>query len=121
MPENKVAVIVGTNKGLIVFTSNDRKRWETRGSMHHRGMEINHAVYDPRNGAIYATANDAWFGSRIVWSKDFGETWEEAADNPKFSPESGLNVERLWHIEPGPEDSPEVLYAGRDLPRHEYG
>ncbi len=109
---NKIAVLVGTKKGLIVFTSNDRQHWETSGPMHHRGLEVNHAVYDQRNGAIYATANDAWFGSRIVWSKDFGESWEEATENPKFSPDSGLTVERLWHIEPGPKDAPDVLYAG---------
>jgi hypothetical protein len=76
------------------------------------GKEVNHAIYDPRNGRIYATANDAWFGCELTWSQDGGESWQSAKQNPTFPQPSGLKLERIWHIEPGPGTAPQTLYAG---------
>lgn len=76
------------------------------------GKEINHAIYDPRNKRIFATSNDAWFGSEIVWSGDLGKTWNSAKQNPTFSKKSKLKLERVWHIEPARQEEPNVLYAG---------
>ena len=38
-----------------------------------------------RNGAIYATSNDSWFGSEIVRSSDLGKFWETSDRNPGFA------------------------------------
>ena len=55
---------------------------------------------------------DAWFGCEIAWSEDMGVTWEKATEGPAFTAESGLKLDRIWHIEPGPIGQPNVLYAG---------
>ncbi|HWB59973.1 MAG TPA: hypothetical protein VG733_10795, partial [Chthoniobacteraceae bacterium] len=60
-------VLAGTKKGLFLFTSPDRDRWQLHGPFL-RGKEIHHAVRDPRTGRLFATSNDSWFGSEIVHS-----------------------------------------------------
>src|SRR5262245_57788690 len=100
-------LLVGTKKGLFIFTSSDRKKWKVSGPFH-SGKEVNHAVYDPRSGKIYAAANDAWFGSELLFSSNLGKTWKSPRTAPAFTEASGTKLERLWHIEPGEG----VLYAG---------
>jgi hypothetical protein len=107
----KTYLLAGTKKGLFIFTSEDRRSWELHGPFQN-GREINHAIYDGRSGRIYATSNDAWFGCELVWSADWGKSWATAKQNPSFAPESGLKLERIWHIEPGRPSEPQVLYAG---------
>lgn len=107
----KTLLLVGTRKGLFLYTSSDRQHWDVTGP-HHPGKEINHAVYDSRTGRIFATVNDAWFGNELMYSDDLGKTWQSPRQNPAFTAESGLKLERLWHVEPGPKSSPKVVYAG---------
>jgi photosystem II stability/assembly factor-like uncharacterized protein len=103
---------VGTAKGLFLLTSDrSRSKWKVDGP-HLPGMEINHAVFDRRTGNIFATANNPWFGSRVCFSKDFGQSWIDSEQSPSFTPESGLKLDRVWHIEPGREEESGVLYAG---------
>jgi photosystem II stability/assembly factor-like uncharacterized protein len=104
-------LLAGTRKGLFLFTSPDRERWKMRGPFL-QGKEINHAMSDPRTGRIFATANDAWFGSEIVFSDDLGATWTSAKRNPAFAADSDQKLERIWHVEPGRASEPGVLYAG---------
>lgn len=104
-------LLIGTKKGLFILTSQDREHWELLGPFL-RGKEINHAVRDPRNGRIFATSNDAWFGSEIVYSDDLGKTWTNAKRNPAFGEGSEVKLDRIWHIEPGAASTPGVLYAG---------
>ena len=107
----KVLLLVGTKKGLFLFTSPDRRHWTASGPFQ-PGREINHAVFDARTGRIFATANDSWFGCEVVSSPDLGGHWEQATLNPKFAESSGLKLERIWHIEPGRASERGVLYAG---------
>src|SRR5438128_8686932 len=104
-------LLAGTKKGVFIFTSGDRESWKMRGPFL-RGKEVNHAIRDPRTGRIFATANDAWFGSEIVSSNDLGESWTPAKQGPAFAADSGLKLDRIWHIEPGLASAPDVLYAG---------
>lgn len=107
----KTILFAGTKKGLFLFSSQDRKRWQMDGPFQN-GREINHAIYDGRSGRIYATANDSWFGCELVWSPDCGKSWNTAKQNPAFPETSGLKLERIWHIEPGRASEPSVLFAG---------
>jgi len=107
----KVLLLVGTKKGLFLFTSPDRRRWTASGPFQ-PGREVNHAVFDSRTGRIFATAKDSWFGCEVVSSPDLGGHWESATLNPKFAESSGLKLERIWHIEPGRAAEKGVLYAG---------
>jgi photosystem II stability/assembly factor-like uncharacterized protein len=104
----KILLLAGTRKGLFSLSSADRKRWKLEGPFQ-SGKEINHAIRDPRTGRLFATANDAWFGSEIVWSDDLGKNWQSAKEGPAFSADSGLKLERIWHIEAAQDGS---LYAG---------
>jgi hypothetical protein len=107
----RITVLAGTKKGLFWFESMDRRRWTWHGPFQH-GHEINHAIYDPRRATIYATDHNAWFGSQVVWSRDGGQTWVSAECGPAFAPDSGRQLERLWHLEAGPVSDPERLYLG---------
>jgi photosystem II stability/assembly factor-like uncharacterized protein len=107
----KTTILAGTKKGLFLFTSTDRRRWDLQGPFQN-GREINHAIYDGRSGRIYATSNDSWFGCEVVWSSDNGKSWNTAKQNPAFPEKTGLKLERIWHIEPGRPSEPQVLYAG---------
>jgi len=107
----KILLLAGTKKGLFLFTSKNRKSWQSHGPFI-MGREIHHAVFDPRTAKIFATSNDAWFGSQIVRSDNLGKSWKSAKQNPAFASDSGLKLERLWHIEPGRANEPKVLYAG---------
>ena len=107
----KLLLMAGTKKGLFLFTSVDRRQWAFTGPFQ-PGREVNHATFDPRTGRIFATANDSWFGCELVSSADFGATWTAAKQNPKFPENSGMKLDRIWHVEPGRASEPGVLYAG---------
>jgi len=122
----KVMLLVGTRKGVFALESNaTRDRWELTGPMV-GGLDVNHAIRDPRTGTIFATANDPWFGPTVRYSKDMGATWADARKSPRFSgdpvPAEGDEtpwffrentvIERLWHIEPASEAEPGVMYCG---------
>lgn len=118
-------LLVGTRKGAWIATSDERReQWEFSEPVA-GGIEVNHAVLDPRDGAIYVTVNDPWFGPRLHSSKDGGATWTEAASNPRFAgdpTDAGEGqpwflhpnkvMERLWRVEPGRASEPGVLYCG---------
>jgi photosystem II stability/assembly factor-like uncharacterized protein len=107
----QLLLLVGTKKGLFLFTSANRRRWSVKGPFQ-PGREINHAIYDKRSGRVFAAANDSWFGCEVASSPDLGEHWETALLNPKFPENSGLKLERIWHIEPGRAKESGVLFAG---------
>lgn len=104
-------LLAGTKKGLFILTSPDRERWAVREPVL-RGREVYHAIRDARSGRFFATSNDAWFGSEIVYSDDLGATWNSAQQSPVFAEDSGRTLQHLWHIEPGRAEEPGVLYAG---------
>lgn len=107
-----VLLLAGTSKGLFLFRSDQhRRRWRAQGPFL-SGYEVNHATLDRRTGTLYATANSPWFGSRIAYSPDMGKTWHESQAGLGFSPQSGLKLERLWHIEPGRPSEPGRVYCG---------
>ncbi|MGE5597138.1 MAG: WD40/YVTN/BNR-like repeat-containing protein [Hyphomicrobiales bacterium] len=118
----KVAVVAGTKKGVFVLESNaDRKEWKLRGPFV-GGIDVNHAIIDERNGRLYATDNNPWFGPQITYSDDLGETWKTATANPRFAgdPEASESnpwffsetkvMDRFWRIQPGLE--PNTVYCG---------
>lgn len=79
-------LLAGTKKGLFIFRSSDREHWQLHGPFL-RGKEVHHAIRDPRTGRIFATSNDVWFGSEIVYTDDLGATWTSAKKSPA-SPKS---------------------------------
>src|SRR5919106_3319444 len=110
-----VLVMVGTRKGSFILSSDPaRKNWQVSGP-HNPGCDVFHMAYDHRNGgAIFSAANHMIWGPQLEYSQDLGKTWHSAKEQPRFSGESDLTVKRLWHIEPGRDSEPGVLYAGAE-------
>ncbi len=99
-------LLVGTRKGLFLVQSEDRVTWEISPPMQ-AGWAINHAIYDPRTGRIWACAFSEVYGPALFYSDNKGTTWEEcsAPRNPEHP------IKKFWHLCPG---SPSQ--QGRDLP-----
>jgi len=107
----QVVLLVGTKKGLFTLRSDgDRKKWTTEGP-YGGPVPIHHAVYDPRDGSMYAAINSTWGGARIEYSRDLGRTWT-VTKNPAFPEGSGHTFFQTWHIEPGHKKTPNVVWAG---------
>jgi len=113
--KGSVVVAVGTKKGGFLFHSLDRRKWSVEGPVM-TGMAVYHMILDPRDGrTVYGAAphtNEPWGPS--VYRGRAGENVKPTAASPKFKEGSGLAVTRIWHIEPGPADSPETIYAGAE-------
>lgn len=110
-----VLVLLGTKKGFfIVNADKSRSDWKLAGP-YSAGAEVFHAVYDPRGpGTVFTAVNHLIWGPQVQISNDLGESWASPAQSPKFTDESGRTVSQLWHIEPGRQNEPGVLYDGVD-------
>ena len=106
-------VLLGTKKGCFVISGDpSRKNWKLAGP-YSAGAEVFHAVYDPRGpGTVFTAVNHMIWGPQVQISNDLGESWVSAAQSPRFTDESDRTVSQLWHIKPGRQDEPDVLYAG---------
>ncbi len=108
-----VLVMLGTRKGAFILQSDSRRRnWKMKGP-YFEGSPVFHMAFDHRDGrTIYAAVNSGHFGPTVFRTKNFGKTWENAKNPPRFAEGSGLTVEHVWHIESGHPDEPDVVYAG---------
>jgi hypothetical protein len=110
----KMCLLVGTKKGAFVFVSDrSRRTWKSSGP-YLKGNEIYHMAYDRRNGKMLASVISGHWGPTVAQSKNLGKDWKVSKTPPKFPKSSGLSVARVWHIRPGIEDEPDVVYAGVD-------
>ena len=69
-------------------------------------------TFDPRSKTMLAAVDNDFQGARIAKSSDLGRTWKEGKKPPRFPKGSDWTVKQLWHIEPGVEEEPGVLYCG---------
>src|SRR5690606_39157828 len=62
---------------------------------------------------ILVGASSSHFGPSVSTSDDLGATWEEPDAAPiAFDADTGAALERVWQLTPGPENRPDVVYAG---------
>ncbi len=130
---SKVNVLVGTRKGGFIFSSDqDRRQWAVSDVLF-KGWNMMHMVMDSRNQRLHAALDHFVFGATTHYSDDMGKTWKQCPAPPKFTrpsvsgrpggtpeeaysgrpiPESPEQVLKVWNIEPGRSDEPDVLYAG---------
>jgi len=114
MPTPKISVWIGTRKGAFAATSRNRKTWNLDGP-HFRGLEVNHVSQDPRDPKrLYAAVNSPWFGPHIHASTNGGKTWKLSEKGLELKCIPNESLKRVWHIAPGAEDEPGVVYAGGD-------
>ena len=93
---SKVVLILGTKKGLFTLTSDQsREKWTQDGPFL-QGNEVTHGTLDTRDGSMYATDNNPWFGPRVGKSTDMGANWTFGENAPKFTEDSGKSVAKGW-------------------------
>ena len=106
-----VLLLVGTRKGLFLIRGDDERRsFEVEGPLL-PGWSINHAVRDPRDGAIYVCGNSWVYGGTVHRSSDLGKTWERS-EGLGLPEESELKLASTWHLEPGHASEPGTLWLG---------
>jgi len=100
--ERNVVILAATTDGLFLIHGNDaRTQWIEIGPFF-AGMQIQHAVYDPRDGSLWAAVNG--HENRVMHSTDLGETWTQAGP--------AMAVDEIWHVEPGHSSRPGTVFAG---------
>ena len=110
----KLALLVGTRKGTITISGDaDRERWDV-GDLKCQGEDVFHLVYDARTGSTLAAINSEVWGPEMRISSDLGATWSSSDGQPRFVGSDGRTVGKIWHIKPGRERTPGVLFAGVD-------
>src|SRR5262245_57394228 len=106
-----VVLLVGTRKGLFRIRGDESRRsWEVEGP-ELSGWEVMHAIADPRDGSLYACSTSLAYGATVHRSTDGGETWERS-EQIGLPEESGLTLEKLWHLRPGHNERPGELWLG---------
>jgi len=114
MARPKNVILLGTKKGAFVFESVDgRRNWKSSGP-HFKGIPVLHVMYDPRNKTAFAGVDNFFTGTYVARSSNLGRSWKEGKKPPRFPKSSGSTVKRVWHIEPGTDDEPGVVYCGVD-------
>jgi len=108
-----VLILLGTKKGAFILNSDQaRKNWSMAGP-YCPGSEVFHLVYDQREeGRLFAASNSMIWGPEIQFSDNLGRSRASAETQPKFSGDGGPIVKNLWHVEPGRDSEPGVLYIG---------
>lgn len=110
IPKGSTVVTVGTEKGLFVFHSRDRKRWKLAGR-HFDGVPVHDAMYDPEEGLAFAAVNSSHWGPLVHRSRTLS-TWTRGKAGPAYAKDTGWSVKRIWQVEAGGPSQPGILYAG---------
>lgn len=113
--EGDVLLLVGTTKGAFLVRSDGaRREWEVDGP-HFAGEEVYALALDQRDGrrTLWAAPGNAFFGTTLRRSDDFGASWSGKEERPvRFPEESGLSLKRIWQIRPGRQEEPDRLFLG---------
>lgn len=109
----RVLLLVGTIKGVFIYSTDmDRRNWNLSGPFL-GGWEVYSILGDSRHGQrIFAGTSHAAYGPTIRVSEDFGLSWTQIEDGPKYSEESGFSLNRIWQIVPGAASESDTYYAG---------
>ena len=107
-------LLIGTKKGAWIYSSDERRQaWEVSEPIM-PGWTIHHLAVDRRRETprIYAAANHWAWGPSVARSDDGGKTWEQRSPGLAFPEDMGVAIGSVWHIRPGHESQPGVVYAG---------
>ena len=120
---SSVRVLVGTQKGAFVLSSDGKRdTWKIEGP-HFGGWEVYHVKGSPADpNRLYASQSTGWFGQVIQRSNDGGKSWETKDNKFTYAGTPGTHTwydgtphpwefKRVWHLEPALDD-PDSVYAG---------
>lgn len=108
--------LVSTRKGLFELQANG-KGWEL-GASHFLGEPLSLALFDPRDGSMYAALNLGHFGVKLHRKDAGSDAWTEVAvptypEKPAGSTDDiEWKLKLIWSLETGGADEPGVLWAG---------
>lgn len=112
-----VLLMVGTMKGLFLFTSDSSRRTWTMTGPHLAGWEVSAVhLHRGRSGSpprLFAGTKHYSYGATFRVSDDMGASWREMVGRPEYSKESGFKVNRVWQIVSHPTES-DTLLCGID-------
>jgi len=101
MPE-RVVLSIGTKKG--VFTAEapkSRRKFSLRGPAG-AGVAVYATLVDTRRAPrIFASSCNAFFGMKVLVSRNLGKTWKETKSAPAFPKGDGRALANVWSLEPG--------------------
>jgi len=112
---SRVTVLVGTQKGAFFLSSDEgRKNWQLSEPMM-KGWSVFDVQYDQRRTPkLFAAVGHFVYGPTVHISEDFGKTWQQVEDSPKYGTESPHKLNNIWSVTPGRAAEPDTLYAGVD-------
>lgn len=117
--DGDVLLMVGATKGAFLLRSRpgdraDAAAWQADGP-HFPGEDVYALALDQRAGhrTLWAAPGNAFFGTTLRRSDDFGATWSGKDERPVRFPEgSDHELKRIWQIHPGRADEPDRLFLG---------
>jgi hypothetical protein len=107
----RVVLGIGTKKGFFVAeAAKPRKRFTLRGPFA-PGVAVYSTLIDNRGSPrIYASSCNAFFGMKVLRSKNLGKSFEETKSAPSFPKDDGRALANIWAIEAG--EAKNELLAG---------
>ncbi|MEL7496656.1 MAG: exo-alpha-sialidase [Planctomycetota bacterium] len=100
---DRILLTIGTKKGLFVAeASTSRKKFLLRGPFG-EGVSVYTTLIDRRlkKPRVFASSCNAFFGMKILLSKDLGHTFKETKSAPAFPQGDGRALQNIWSLEPG--------------------
>jgi photosystem II stability/assembly factor-like uncharacterized protein len=118
---SKIRLLVGTQKGAFILTSDNRKDWKIEGP-HFAGWEVYHIKGSPVDpNRIFASQYLGWFGQIVQRSDDGGKTWDTPGGEklPETFDLSGEGSNRFAYdtsVETGAPLTTHLYYDGSQRP-----
>ena len=112
----EVLLAVGTQKGLFLGRSHDRRHWVLDGP-HFTMNSVYSVALDTRTPRprVLVGADSTHWGPSVWWSDDLGGSWQEPTRPAVRFPEgTGASLERVWQLRPAGDEAPGVVFAGTE-------
>jgi hypothetical protein len=118
-----VRILVGTQKGAFILTSDGARREWTIDGPHFGGWEVMHVQGSPAEpDRVYASQWTDWHGQVVQRSDDGGKSWEPVGNAFAYEGEPGTHrwydgtphpweFKRVWNLAPSADD-PDTVFAG---------
>lgn len=110
-----VLLAIGTNKGLFLGRSRDRRQWEL-SDLQFPMIGVYAVAIDTRGATprLLVSAHSEHWGPGLVYSDDLGKSWVEAgAAAIAFPSDTGAALARAWALVPSRAE-PDVVWAGSE-------
>ncbi len=117
MSSTKNTLLLGTRKGLVVYTKNNGK-WEY-SQEHFDGIPVSYAVSDENNDHWWACQDHGHWGCKLHRSDDRGRTWHEL-EAPKYNEgdlikgDNPATLKYLWVLQPQVNEDTSHILIGTD-------